>query len=111
MDSNSVTMQFGVPQGSVLGSLLFLICITDLCKVLRHSTTSHFADDANLLVHNKPLKQLRKHLNLESMNGNLPSVLNNNFICLHNLHDYITSGSLQRQVKLPEVDTHVFIWL
>ena len=58
-------MEYSVPQGSVLGPLLFLLYINDLHKAIKFSTTRHFADDTNLLIKNKSLKQLKKHLNLD----------------------------------------------
>ena len=64
-NSSLKPMQYGVPQGSVLGPLLFLVYINDLNNAVKYSKTRHFADDTNLLLANTSLKQLKKHLNLD----------------------------------------------
>ena len=46
-DSNLADVIFGVPQGSVLGLLLFLVYINDLNQALKFCKVHHFADDTN----------------------------------------------------------------
>ena len=56
--SNNALIEFGVPQGSVLGTLLFLMHIN-----LKFSRVLHFADDTNLLPPDNSLKKINKHIN------------------------------------------------
>ena len=52
-----------LPQGSVLGSLLFLLFINDMHKVITNGTLRHFADDANLLNVSKSVKKINREVN------------------------------------------------
>ena len=65
VSSETILMLLGVPQGSILGPLLFLIYINDFHQSVIYSSARHFADDTNLILCNKSIKTIQKQLNID----------------------------------------------
>ena len=64
-DSSKLDIKYGVPQGSTLGPLLFLLYINDLRFALKDSIASHFADDTCILYASNKLKSIETVLNCD----------------------------------------------
>jgi hypothetical protein len=73
------TPPFGVPQGSVLGPLLFLIYTKDIQYVINHTSIIQYADDTTLYCSGPDPDSLRERISID----------------LTTLLSYFSSNSLQ----------------
>ena len=58
-------INWGVPPGSVLEPLIFLLYINDLSQAIRFCKVLHFIDDTNLLYLGKSIKKPNKLVNID----------------------------------------------
>ena len=65
VDSSINEINVGVPQGSSLGPLLFLVYINDLPCIVKNSKVSMYADDTSIYHSSKDIMQLNTALNEE----------------------------------------------
>ena len=70
VSSKTALINCGVPQGSVLGPLLFLLYVNDIQNAFTNATPKLFADDINVFLFHKDLKTLYLQANreLDSLN-------------------------------------------
>ena len=68
VSSDTKTIECGVPQGSILGPLLFLIYINDLANICQYTMPILFADDSYLFINGTDVRKIELELNEELRN-------------------------------------------
>jgi len=61
-DSTNKQIKFGVPQGSILGPLLFVIYINDIPEIYKFAKFILYADDANIIVTGRTMAEIIEHV-------------------------------------------------
>ena len=69
--SEAETVLYGVPQGSKLGPLLFILFINDLPFNVEHCTLDMYADDTNAAAHGSSLIQTTENIQSDNIEKSL----------------------------------------
>ena len=90
-------LTIGVPQGSILGPLLFLLYVNDFHNMLRDVSAIQFADDTSIFSTNSSLSDAISKIQFEL--SNITEWLNNNELSLNILKTKYMIMSTQKLLK------------
>ena len=65
VESDFLVVKCGVPQGSILGPLLFLLYVNDICNISDILFPILFADDTNVFVSGRDINHMMNTMNIE----------------------------------------------
>ena len=95
--SDELTIECGVPQGSILGPLLFLIYINDIFNISDKLNPILFADDSSFICSDKSIDRLKTTTNNELKKLNLWFKLNIMSVNIEKSH-YMIFGANKEKI-------------
>jgi hypothetical protein len=101
--SDSIPLKMGVPQGSVLGPLLFTIYISDLGEIIQETGIRYavYADDVQLLVNVKPSEFLTGISKIEECINRIQKWASNKYLKLNSAKtEFIVFGTKKQLSKI-----------
>ena len=98
--SESRILRCGIPQGTILGPLLFLLYINDLPNCLLNSEPRLYADDTHLTYSDKDVYSIQESLNRDLLNINQWLIANKLTLNLTKT-EFMLIGSRQKLKNLP----------
>ena len=100
ISSSAKPIKCGVPQGSILGPLLFLIYINDLYHVCENSIPILFADDSNLFFSGTDPTVMEQNINIELENISTWLKVNKLSLNIGKTHYMIFDKQKRRSIQL-----------
>ncbi len=107
--SNPLPLTVDIPQGSILGSLLFLLFLNDLPAVMKTCTTNMFADDTEIEDTCKPDDHSTLENNINSDLSRLKSYFDTNKLSINvtTKCKFMQIGTYQSIAKMPNLVIHI----
>ena len=104
--SSSLPVSVGVPQGSILGPLLFIIYINDMPSIVKHGKVILYADDTLLYYSSNSAREIEKYVN-EDLHL-ICRWLNENLLTLNCAKSkFVLFGSSKRLKAFTNISIHV----
>ena len=115
--SHMKPISHGVPQGSILGPLLFLIYVNDLPSIFKHSKCLLYADDTTVFYDHPDLEVLCNHLSLDmelicdwfTANKLVVNEDKTKFLVFTNINIPIDTSIVINNVQIPVTNFHNFL--
>ena len=96
---NTEVLTCGIPQGTILGPLLFLLYINDLPNCLKFSDTQMYADDTSLTMASASVQEIEDNMNIDL--ENISEWLKANRLSLNTTKtEFLVLSSRQRSAQL-----------